>query len=390
MRSVTCTHAKLDVAETEAPDPGPGQVRLEVLRCGICGSDLHARTGIDDWNEVVTKLGYTRFGRSSEPLVFGHEFCGSVAEYGAKTKGDVPSGTPVVALPLLRAGARAEDGIDPIGLCAQAPGAYAEQMLVQESLMLAVPNGLDPDVAAMTEPMAVAWHAVRRGATGKRDVAIVIGSGPVGLGVILCLKAQGVRTVVAADFSPGRRSLAAACGADVVLDPAEASPYEVAADKHLTNAVDAFELAVGTREKLERLPVGWWHAWRLGEKLGAKPKAPVIYECVGAPGVIEDIIGGAPLFSRVVVVGVCVGEDRFTPAMAINKEIDLRFVLGYTPLEFRDTLMMLAEGRIDPRPLITGTVGLGGVEAAFDALGDPEKHAKILVDPSSAATEPAL
>ena len=60
------------------------------------------------------------------------------------------------------------------------------------------------------------------------------------------------------------------------------------------------------------------------------------------------------MFSRVVVVGVCVGQDRFTPAMAINKEIDLRFVIGYTPLEFRDTLHMLADGKVDPRPLITG------------------------------------
>ena len=71
--------------------------------------------------------------------------------------------------------------------------------------------------------------------------------------------------------------------------------------------------------------------------------------------------------------------------MAINKEIDLRFVLGYTPLEFRDTLHMLAEGKVDPRPLITGEVGLDGVEGAFAALGDPETHAKILIDPGSTA-----
>jgi threonine dehydrogenase-like Zn-dependent dehydrogenase len=74
--------------------------------------------------------------------------------------------------------------------------------------------------------------------------------------------------------------------------------------------------------------------------------------------------------------------------MAINKEIDLRFVVGYTPLEFRDTLHMLADGKVDPRPLVTGTVGLEGVEAAFAALGDPEAHAKILVDPRSSATAP--
>jgi threonine dehydrogenase-like Zn-dependent dehydrogenase len=243
-------------------------------------------------------------------------------------------------------------------------------------------------VAALTEPMAVALHAVRRGDVGKRTVAIVIGCGPVGLGVILMLKARGVRTVVASDYSPGRRALAQACGADVVIDPAAASPFTAADRKgHLTDIPSALELAVGTTEKLVRLP-GWWHAWRLGEALGAAPKHPVIFECVGVPGVIESIVDGAPLFSRVVVVGVCVGIDQFTPAMAINKEIDLRFVVGYTPLEFRDTLHMLAEGKVDPRALITGTVGLDGVDAAFTALGDPEAHAKVLVDPKSAATAP--
>jgi threonine dehydrogenase-like Zn-dependent dehydrogenase len=119
--------------------------------------------------------------------------------------------------------------------------------------------------------------------------------------------------------------------------------------------------------------------------LGAAPKHPVIFECVGVPGVIEQIIDSAPLFSRVVVVGVCVGSDRFKPAMAINKEIDLRFVVAYTALEFRDTLHMLACGEIDPRPLITGEVGLEGVDAAFSALSDPDKHAKILIDPKSTA-----
>ena len=73
--------------------------------------------------------------------------------------------------------------------------------------------------------------------------------------------------------------------------------------------------------------------------------------------------------------------DTIRPAMAINKEIDLRFVVGYTPLEFRDTLHLLAEGKVDAAPMVTGTVGLAGVEDAFDALGDPETHAKILIDP---------
>jgi threonine dehydrogenase-like Zn-dependent dehydrogenase len=385
MRAVVCQHAELAVVDVEERDPARGQVRLTVSRCGICGSDLHARHGIDEWAELAVRAGYDRFGRSDQPVVFGHEFAGEVAEYGPGCKAKVPTGTPVVALPLIRG----ERGIDTVGLSVHAPGAYAEQVIAQESLMLPVPNGLASDVAALTEPMAVALHAVRRGEVGKRQVAIVIGCGPVGLGVILMLKANGVRTVVASDFSPGRRALAKACGADVVVDPGDASPYTAAGDRgHIEDMPSALELVVGTKEKLGRVP-GWWHIWRAAERLGAKPKHPVVFECVGVPGVIDGIIDGAPLLSRVVVVGVCVGEDRFKPAMAINKEIDLRFVIGYTPLEFRDALHMLAEGDVDPRPLITGEVGLGGVDAAFAALGDPDEHAKILIDPRSPATEPA-
>jgi threonine dehydrogenase-like Zn-dependent dehydrogenase len=382
MRAVACQHGELDLVERPEPDPGPGQVRIDVVRCGICGSDLHARHGIDHWADLAVRVGYDRFGRSEEPVVFGHEFSGRVAEYGPKTRRDLSSGAPVVALPLLRGG----DGVDPTGLSRAAPGAYAEQLLVQESMMMPVPNGLDPAVAALTEPMAVTLHAVQRGEVGKRDVAIVIGCGPVGLGVILMLKATGVRTVVASDYSAGRRVLAERCGADVVVDPAADSPYERPPGEDpgwLTSLPGALELAIDTRERLGRLPFGWWHAWRLGERLGAGPKHPVVFECVGVPGVLAEIIDSAPLFSRVVVVGVCVGPDTFMPALAINKEVDLRFVLGYTPLEFRDTLHMLAEGKVDPRPMITGTVGLDGVDGAFSDLEDPEKHAKILIDPTS-------
>ena len=154
---------------------------------------------------------------------------------------------------------------------------------------------------------------------------------------------------------------------------------------------DAAWGAVVTIEKLRGLPVPvpWHHVWRAAEKLGVKPKRPVIFECVGVPGIIDGIITSAPLFSRIVVVGVCMESDRFRPAMAINKEIDLRFVVGYTPLEFRDTLHLLAEGKVQATPIVTGTVGLRGVGAAFEThSSDPEQHTKIVIDPRSAATEP--
>jgi threonine dehydrogenase-like Zn-dependent dehydrogenase len=387
VRAVGCREGQLAVVERERPRPANGQVLLDVLRCGICGSDLHARHHSDELAELAREIGYEHFMRSDQQVVMGHEFCGELVEHGPGTRRSLPTGTMVVALPLLRAGGV----VHAIGLSAAAPGAYAEQVLVQESLTVPVPNGLPARFAALTEPMAVAWHAVRRGEVSRRTVAIVIGCGPIGLSVICMLKARGVRTVIASDFSAGRRALAEACGADVVVDPAADSPYASAEQHgHLVTLPAALDTALGAMEKLRRLPLPWHHVWRTAEKLGAtSPKRPVIFECVGVPGVIDQIIAGAPLFSRVVVVGVCMGADRIRPAMAINKEIDLRFVLGYTPVEFRDTLHMLAEGKVNAAPLLTGAVGLEGVERAFEALGDPERHAKILIDPKSSERAPA-
>jgi threonine dehydrogenase-like Zn-dependent dehydrogenase len=388
MKAVTCTNARLEVVDQPAPTPAKGQLLIGVLRCGICGSDLHARNHCDEVADVMAETGYPDFMRSHQSVVFGHEFCGEVLDHGPRTRKTPRPDTPVVAMPLLRRG----NDVHALGLSTAAPGAYAEQLVVEQSLALPVPNGLPTEHAALTEPMAVGWHAVRRGDVGKGQVAVVIGCGPIGLAVILMLKARGVRTVIASDYSAGRRALATKCGADVVVDPAQDSPYAKAQGHgHLETAPDALGLALSTVEKIHKLRLPWWHVWRAADKLGAAtPKHPVIFECVGVPGVIDDIITGAPLFSRVVVVGVCMGADKLRPSMAINKEIDLRFVLGYTPMEFRDTLHMLADGKVDATPLITGTVGLNGVDNAFQALGNPEAHAKILIDPKSDATSPTL
>jgi threonine dehydrogenase-like Zn-dependent dehydrogenase len=130
--------------------------------------------------------------------------------------------------------------------------------------------------------------------------------------------------------------------------------------------------------------VPWWVAWRALDKVGAtRPRRPVVFECVGVPGMLDGIMAGAPLHSRIVVVGVCMGPDTLRPSLAVNKELDLRFVVGYTPLEFRDTLHALADGTVKASPIVTGRVGLAGVDDAFAALADPEAHAKVLIDPAA-------
>ncbi len=381
-----CHEGELTLEDVAPPRPGPGQVVLDVTGCGICGSDLHARRHADALADVLADAGYPHLMRAAHKVVMGHEFCGTVAEYGPSTRRRVPTGTPVVALPLRRA----EGGMHAVGLSQAAPGGYAEQVLVEESLMLAVPNGLAPSLAVLTEPMAIGYHAVRRGEVAKGDVAVVLGCGPVGLAVVCMLKAQGVRTVVASDPSPGRRRLAQACGADIVVDPVQGSPFDAYGDKgHLRTVPDVVELALTSMEKLRRLPLPWEPVYRLAERLTGGIKRPVVFECVGIPGMLDSVIGGVPLFSRVVVVGVCMEPDTIRPAMAVNKEVELRFVVGYSPLEFRDTLHLLASGKVDATPLLTGTVGLPGVEAAFAALADPEQHAKIVIDPRSQVAVPA-
>lgn len=386
MRAVVCHETKLEVAEVPAPRPAKGQVLLDVLSCGICGSDLHARVHADQQADALAEVGYDGAMRTGQRVVMGHEFVGRVAAYGPGCAEKIPVGSTVVALPLARAG----EDVHAIGISASAPGAYAEQVVVEEAMMIPVPDGLAPEVAVLTEPMAIGYHAVRRGEVGKDDVAIVIGCGPVGLAIIGMLKAQGVRTVVASDLSPGRRALATTFGADVVVDPRETSPYEAAGDRgFLTGVAARVKLGLGAMQKLRPLPVPWHVVWRVLDRAGkTAPARPVVFECVGVPGMLDGVITQAPLSSRVVVAGVCMVPDSIRPTIAVNKEIDLRFVVGYSPLEFRDTLHMIARGKVDPRPMVTGTVGLDGVGNAFDALGDPEAHAKILIDPRSSATSP--
>ncbi|MDP9043485.1 MAG: zinc-binding dehydrogenase [Pseudomonadota bacterium] len=384
MKAVVCQYEKLEVIDLPEPEPGEGQIVLDVTRCGICGSDLHTRRYGDAQADVLAHAGYDGYARSHQKVVFGHEFCGTIAEHGLGTSKKNRIGTPVVALPLVRR----PNGMHAIGLSASAPGAYAERVLVEEALMIQVPNGLRPEIAVLTEPVSIAHHAVNRSEITRKDVAVVIGCGPVGLAIICMLKTNGVETIVASDFSAGRRALATACGATMVIDPSTESPYLDFGQRGFTTSI-AEHAAAGLKamKDLGKLPVPWHITFGLLKVLGVTaPKRPIVFECVGVPGVIDGIITDAPLNTRIVVAGVCMKPDQIRPVLAINKEIDLRFVVGYDPLEFRKTLYMLADGKIDASALVTGTVGLGGVADAFELLATPEDHAKVVIDPKSAAT----
>ena len=112
-----------------------------------------------------------------------------------------------------------------------------------------------------------------------------------------------------------------------------------------------------------------------------RPDNVVIFECIGVPGMIDQVFLAAPRNARIVVVGVCLEMDHSRPLIAINKELSVQYVLGYTLDEFGESLRRIADGSFDVAPLITARVGLDEVAGAFDALRDPEQHAKILVEP---------
>jgi 2-desacetyl-2-hydroxyethyl bacteriochlorophyllide A dehydrogenase len=349
MRAAVMTDWKLTVEDVPDPVPRAGQVLAKVLACGICGSDLHLlQHGAEQMrlrDELMADtpadpLAPIAF-EPSQPLVMGHEFCCEIVEVGEGVeRGRV--GDVVVSMP----GAFDDRGIHALGYSNLLPGGYSELMVLNDLLILPVPNGLAARHAALTEPLAVGVHAVNKSRIDNGDAAIVLGCGPVGLAVIASLAGRGIGPIVAADFSPARRRLAVHFGAHVVVDPREQSAIA---------------------------------AWRAAD--GQRPL--VIFEAVGVPGMIDQAMRAAPRDSRIVVVGVCMQQDHLQPMVGILRELSVQFVLGYTPEEFAATLDTIADGALDLDPLVTGTVGVDGVPQAFRDLANPEAHAKILVEPGA-------
>ena len=327
-----------DIVVDTLPEPVParGQVLVKTLACGICGSDLHAAKHAHRMVAVTRRIPGRVPMDLSRDVVFGHEFCCEVLDYGPDTDRKVKPGTRVCAMPLMMEA----DGPKGMGYSNTYVGGDAEQMLLAAPLLLEVPNGLSTDHAALTEPLAVGVHAVEKGALKGDEAPLVVGCGPVGLAVIAALRLKGIRPIVAADFSPKRRELAVKMGADIVVDPArsdlcEARPGQAGGDLRMRGRAGC--PAADVRESPARRA-------RRGRR-------------------------------------VCMEPDTIEPMFGIVKELSLQFVLGYTPDEFAHSLRLLADGQVDADALITGKVGLDGVKGAFAELGSPERHTKILVEP---------
>ena len=354
-------NGRLVVEDVADPVPGPGEVLVRTLSCGICGSDLHALRHFERMTAAMRRgNAVASVVDPARDVVMGHEFCAEVLDHGpGGSMTGIAVGTRVCSVPLVLR----PTGLQTVGYSNELPGGYSERMVLAEMLLVPVPEHVPTEDATLTEPMAVGVHAVARAALVGGESAIVLGCGPIGLAVIAALKLFDVRPIVAADFSPLRRAIAERMGADVVVDPATTSPYaswwEAAAPKGYDPA------------SLEALL-----------EIGEQPAPCIIFECVGIPSMIERVLESAPRRSTVVVVGVCMERDSFEPIVAINKEIDLRFAFGYKPEEFAATLAHIAAGDLDVKPLVTGRVGLDGVARAFEELARPDAQVKVIVEPS--------
>jgi hypothetical protein len=323
-------------ADVPDPVPGPGQVLVAVRSCGICGSDLHFATHGAEVLSLSNEMSSGAGGMSVDlhnDVFMGHEFSAEILEAGPGTDTH-PAGTLVTSIPVLLSGT----DVEAIVYSNTTVGGYAERMLLSAPLLLPVPNGLAPEPASLAEPMAVGLHAVNKSGIHAGEPALVLGCGPIGIAVVAALRLRGVEMIVAADFSPTRRELAATMGAHQTIDPAQGSPFETA-------------------------------------------KPTVVFDAVGVPGIIDGVLRRARQGTRLVVVGVCMQADTVHPFFAIAKEISVQFVLAYDPQEFWNSLRAIAEGDIDVTPMITGNVGLEDVGKAFDDLADPERHCKIVVKP---------
>lgn len=334
MRAAVTRIGGIEVADVGEPVPGPGQVLVRTLACGICGSDLHAAADLRRFARLAAAAS-SGLGGGLDPehgVVFGHEFCAEILEFGPGTQRELAAGARVCSVPIVIG----PDGPEGIGYSNRYPGGLAERMVLQEALLLPVPDGLTSEQAALTEPLAVGEHAVNLARLRGDETCVVVGCGPIGLAVIAALKERGHGPVIAADFSPVRRGLAERLGADEVVDPAGGS---------------------------------------------AHGRGEVVFEAVGVPGVLGAIVREAQPRARVVVVGVCMEPDRIEPFHAITKELELRFAFGYTREEFAATLERLGRGGLPAEALVTEVVGLEGVAGAFAALADPGRHGKVLVRP---------
>ena len=324
-----------EIAEVPTPQPGPGEVLVQVSYCGICGSDVHLVAA----------------GMLPSGAIIGHELSGRVAKIGPGVAG-FREGDPVVVMPLdpcLACGPCRQGNTQ---LCAEGtkrnyglgllPGAFAEFMLTKPSMLFPLPQGLDLKTAAINEPWAVAVHAVKMLALGPDSLLLVMGAGPIGLLVIYALKQAGVRRIYVSEPDPYRAQKAAQAGAARVINPQQQNP------------------AVALPQNAGRAP-------------------DLVMDCVGSKNSTQDAAAIVGPKGTVLVLGVHLATISILPLISFGKEVTFKFSLGYRQDEFGESLQLLARGALDPQVVVSEIMPLSEIGNAFLKLRE-SGHTKILMD----------
>ena len=334
---------KLIVDDVPEPEPGAGDVLIEVLATGICGSDIHGYTGEN--------------GRRVRGQVMGHETVGRVLALGSEAGADLAVGDAVTVNPVLWCGRcrqcsagreQACPNKSVIGVTPELQSAFAERMAVPARSVVKLPAGMPVEHGALVEPLAVGYHALVRGDCGAGDSVLVLGGGPIGQACVLAAQRLGAERVAVSEPAPHRRELNARLGAAVVDPSAEDVPSAV-------------------RTALDGDPT-------------------LVVDAVGSARTLATAFVCAPIGATVVLVGMAVPTLEVAAYEISTKERSVVGSFCYSAAEFRDTARWAATVPDSVATLIEGRTDLDGGPASFEALArGTDPASKVLVFPHGVA-----
>jgi threonine dehydrogenase-like Zn-dependent dehydrogenase len=334
------------VRETADPVPGKGDLLLKTLSTAICASDVHFM----DHPELATD---DPTGRSlydaDRDIVMGHEFVGEVIDHGPGCSDAFRIGSRVTSMPirLIDGGA---GGLRIIGQHPDAQGSFGELLVVPEATAKVVDGSVPSDAIAVVDAFAVGEFYVRAARVEPGEIPIVVGAGAIGLSAVAALSARGVEPIIVSDYKADRRELAAASfGAHVLVDPAERSVFDV------------------------------FRGVRADRKMGG---SAVVFECVGAPGLIDTLVKDAEFSSRIYCAGGWYTGDTLDITQATRNGLTLQFGGGPMPQDWYSVLDAVVEGKLDPLPSIGRIIGLEEVPDALDQARRSDGPPRIVVHPN--------
>jgi threonine dehydrogenase-like Zn-dependent dehydrogenase len=336
--AVQVATGEMEVEERPIPELGPSDVLIEVSHCGICGSDLHFV--IEGW------------GGSGR--IHGHEYSGVVAAVGADVTGwavgdrvvggaDLGCGTCELCL-AHRPSLCLRRGSPGTG---EYQGAFARYKKLAAAQLLAVPEGLSLRSAALTEPLAVALHAVNRSGIVSGQSAIVNGVGPIGALVTAILHHRRIGPITIVEPTPSRRDLAVTLGADVVLEPADLDVPSIAEPGRIVGGA-----------------------------------ADVVFECSGKRQAMEAGLAQLKRGGLLVLVGAGMEPPHFDPNRILLNELTVTGSFEYDADGFAAALALLADPDFPTDDLIEpDDTYLDEIVSTMHGLVNGERPRKAMVVP---------